>query len=1052
LAYIFWPRASESSARRNLRQYLFRLRKVLEPIDPEGDLLEVDGSQIRLNPQIPITTDVAKFERCLRTDAAIDDLYHALTLYRGDLLEELYDEWCVEPRARLRRAYLVALKRLTLQLQAEGCIEEAILYVEKFIGEEPLDEEAHRLRMTLVSSAGDRTRALAHYQDLKTLLQVELQTEPSPETNALAQAIQHGTQIRHETPTPTDQRHILPSPADRSQFPLVGRESELARILELAKAAVQGNGAWILISGESGVGKTRLLEEYLGLQAPGLKLSTACHELEAMLPYASLRHLLEQAFSHWPVNEASQQPAWLPSLAGIVPALRAKFPFLPAWGTGLEAQVRLTAAYNQLILGLAEQAENRPIHWILDDLHWADNPTWEFLGRVTVQMQSMPLLIIGLCRLEDLPAGREKLIERLERNGHISHLKLEDLTIEQTAELTSRVRRGDPPDSLLLQRLYQETGGNPLFIIETVRALDEGQRLPTLPISSGSRPILKVPLSIQRVIEARLDRLHPDSRELLATASLIGRPFYADLLQTITEHASEEIVAWIEEWTQRGLIRETDGCYTFTHERIREVAQSGMSQARIQSLYRRIGEVFARLFPPADDATLAFYFSRSDQPLLALAHFARAGEQALNMRSYQEAHQFGLRAINLLSRMPSSNHRAQRIDLNLQLAQAYAFTGELSQALEILNKTEEMASVEDERERLGKVYHRSSQYFWLLGRPNVAGDYARRALRIAEACDNEALEQGALRMLGRVSIALSAFDDAIAYFQRYVGESETALAFRLAAIHGYLGVAYSRVGAWESAYQAAQKGLDLALAEGAPQTIEFASMQLAFIHADQQDWAGCLHTIDSTDIPAKPDDQLAPHEFMLYSLRGRALAHLGEASTGVALIRSALAWSERSGYRVFDYLPQLFLAEALELGGHSSEAARVGEQALEKAVDRGNRWASAITRRTLADIETHQPSPNWERIESLLIESMQTLRQVRARPDLARTYLELRRLYDRVGQAAWAVDCHFRGTVIYEELGMTAELQRALGKAAGDRLGAEVISQVKLRGPNDPGP
>jgi hypothetical protein len=106
--------------------------------------------------------------------------------------------------------------------------------------------------------------------------------------------------------------------------------------------------------------------------------------------------------------------------------------------------------------------------------------------------------------------------------------------------------------------------------------------------------------------------------------------------------------------------------------------------------------------------------------------------------------------------------------------------------------------------------------------------------------------------------------------------------------------------------------------------------------------------------------------------------------------------------------------------------------------------------RLLAEILSRQPAPDWAGIENHLIESMQVLRQIRARPELARTYLALRKLYDRAGQIAWAVDCHFRATTIFEELGMLEELRQAQGQAAGERHGAVVIPDMPLRGPNQP--
>jgi len=123
-------------------------------------------------------------------------------------------------------------------------------------------------------------------------------------------------------------------------------------------------------------------------------------------------------------------------------------------------------------------------------------------------------------------------------------------------------------------------------------------------------------------------------------------------------------------------------------------------------------------------------------------------------------------------------------------------------------------------------------------------------------------------------------------------------------------------------------------------------------------------------------------------------------------------------------------------------------QGLTEAQQRGDRWATGVGLKLLADIRIRQREPAWMEIETLLVDSMRALRQIRARPDLARTYLSMRRLYDRAGQIAWAVDCHFRATTIFDELGMTEELRQAQGQAAGERRGAVVIPNLPLKGPN----
>jgi DNA-binding SARP family transcriptional activator len=1068
LAFVFWPEVTESAARRNLRQYLHRIRSILEPVYPAGRLILADESGIQFNPEIQIWIDVEEFCARSRPGAGLEDLRAAVDLYRGDLLEDLYEDWCLEKRRELHEIFIDLLDQLTQGLQAQKNFEEAIRYAQKWADSEPLDESAHRRLLSLLALNGDRNRAILHYRKLKETLARELEAEPLPATEALFQNIQNGSPIINPAPR-------LKSPPVRPVFakppplPLVGRRSELAVLESAQRRASEGYGQFILITGESGIGKTRLIQELL-TRSPDLPtLYGICHELELVAPYAPLRGVFAKALDLLPdLVFAAPQP-WMFTLVHLLPSLLKRLPYLALREVSAGGSLSIPEAYTGLLLSLIDNVSKHPVNLIFDDLHWGDGPTWDFLSLLSRYAEAQPLLVIGLCRLEDLPRERVRLIRTLERNGLLRQVALSRLSPEETAELSAHLLTEAPLDQLFLTRLYKETEGNPFFIIETLRAMQESGHPPSLTVNYGGRiPAFSLPLSVQRVIEARIDRLSPESQALLATAAAVGRAFTFSILVEIGPMPAAEVIAHIEEWLQRGLVREAANAYDFSHDKIRHVAYSTLSRARRQYIHRLIAGVLEITVPPADPVTLAYHFARSDQPLKALPHLTRAGEQALQVRSYQEARQFGLRAVSLLGRMPGPRLRSERIELNLQLAQAYAYSGDLTHALEILSETEYLAANLEEHVHLGRIFHRLSQIFWLRGQPEVAGDYARRALRLAEDQKDPVLLQGALRMLGRTGIALAAFDDAIAYLQRYLRLKEQfPRPPDLPIIYGYLGIAYARVGSWSRAFEAAQLGLSLAESEGSTQTTSFARMQLGFIHAEFLNWQECLNVLELLPDPLELDSDrsgapdpagkdprlgLTPFGFMLLGLRGRALAHTGRPELAIDLIQPALNWAEQGDYKVFHYLPRIFLTEALDAAHKRPLALNEGQRALDEARAAGNRWATGVTLRILADHLSRYSAPHWSRVEDYLIESMFTLRQVRARPDLARTYLSLRRLYDRAGQIAWAVDCHFRATAIFEELGMHAELRRAQGQAAGERRGAVVIPDMRLRGPNAASP
>lgn len=1056
LAFLFWSRATETAARRNLRQYIHNIRTTLEPIEIESGatLLHADGSSIQINPEASIWIDAESFEHHARDEATIHELQEAIALYKGDLLEDIYDEWCDEVRGTFRQTYLSTLDRATQLLLDANRHAEAIPYAQKWASAEPLDEAAHRRLLTLYSAVGDRARAVQHYQSLVKTLAHELNAEPLPETQTLYQSIQQGLGIKENT----DQRLKIKEVQPRSIFnhlssilsPFVGREHELAQ-LDQALTQTQGSGQLVLIAGEAGIGKTRLIQEYLARHSDVTVMQSNCNELEGLSPYAPLRQTLQQSIELLPPNALEPPPSWLAAIAPLVPSLAERFHANESLDNGTSMREGII---NLLIL--ITQHSAHPLHLILDDLHWADTPTWELIGAFARRASSTPILMIGLYRAEDLPEERARLLRTLQRNNLTTSLTLQPLTPEQSNTLAEKLHPTLSTNPIFLSRLYQETEGNPFFIIETVRSLNESGRTANV-LPGGLTP---TSLSLQRVVEARLDRLTTASREVLGIAAAMGRAFTLTLLEEISETAAQDVIKFIETWMQRGLVSEEAQGYNFRHDKIRQVVYAGMSRARREYVHRTIAAVLETAVSPADAVTLAYHFSRSDQPLRALPYLAEAGEMAMRMRAYHDARQFGLQAVGLLGQLPGPRQREERIDLNIQLAQAYAFSGDLTRASEILNETERLATGLKDEARLGKIFRHTAQLFWLRGLPETAGDYARRTLRVAEELNDAQLLHSSLRMLGRVSLALSAFDDAIAYFLRSVNMLEEMPTQKLSAsggrsmraadlpvVLGYLGVAYARVGAWEQALTSARRGLRLAEASQTWETIAFARMQLAFVHVDFHDWKAGLDVLHGTS-DLFEQETLTPSTFMLLGLRGISLAHSGQLQEGIRAIRKALAWAEETDHRVFSFLPRLFLAECLlmanELESAQVEIARV----LKESRAAGNRMTVGYGLRVLAEIVTRSPSPNWIDIENYLIESMHTLRQVRARPELARTFLALRKLYDRAGQIAWAVDCHFRATSIFEELGMNDELRLAQGQAAGDRRGAVVIPDLPLRGPN----
>src|SRR5262245_4856227 len=300
LAGLLWGNAVETTARTSLRQTLYALRKTLQGADPQP--LRLDADSVALDPDA-VTVDVDVFvQRML--EATSSGLADAVALYEGDLLEGLtvqeppFEDWLLAERERLREVALEALARLLADQRAAGSTDAAIQTALRLLALDPLQEPVHRALMRLYAEADRRGAALRQYQLCVATLQREFRAEPDAETKALYQEIlRRRTRARPDledrsVPAITAEmvgRAIEPPELPAAgQPPLVGREPDLARLEEALERAVAGRGRLVVLTGEAGIGKSRLAAELTAAAARrhARVLIGHCYETERILPFA----------------------------------------------------------------------------------------------------------------------------------------------------------------------------------------------------------------------------------------------------------------------------------------------------------------------------------------------------------------------------------------------------------------------------------------------------------------------------------------------------------------------------------------------------------------------------------------------------------------------------------------------------------------------------------------------------------------------------------------------------------------------------------------------
>jgi DNA-binding SARP family transcriptional activator len=665
LAFVFWPDSSEAQARSNLRNLLHRLKEVF----PDAiRYFEVGSSGVRLKQAASISIDVAELEAAVaRADvadhtgdraAARKALEAAVTIYRGGLLPGQYDDWVVAERERLAGLFTRSLSRLVSLLEEERDYTQAIEHAERLLQQDRLSETVYCILMRLYALAGDHARALRVYATCVDALRQELGVDPARTTREAFEQLRRGAWV------PDSQSSTEPA-----GIRLVGRQREWATLrggFDASRPRVR----LLLLKGEAGVGKTRFAEEVLDWRRRQGELTAhaRCY-LGVVVSYAPVTAWLRTLA----LNEALDGLAdlWLTEVARILPEILVERPELKG-----PASIRESWQHQRMLEALSRAliASGRPVTLLVDDLQWCDEATLEWLAFFLRWPTTTKVMFCATVRIEELEAlpTLARFLAALRREGLAQELELGPLDAAETGVLAAQVA-GRVWDPAALEHLFHETEGNPLFVVEAVRAGEQEALPPT----------------VQAVIAFRLDQLSPNARELADLAATIGRAFTFPVFARASVNDDEGLVSGLEELTQRRIVRDQgDGEYDFSHEKIRQVAYARLSSARRRLLHGRVAAALEALNPDVDSicAELAPHHERAGHLDRAVVLYQRAGEAARRMHANADAAAHFRRAIRLLDalfRTPGADAERVRagVVLHESLGDILALIGDYDSAL-----------------------------------------------------------------------------------------------------------------------------------------------------------------------------------------------------------------------------------------------------------------------------------------------------------------------------------------------------------------------------------
>ena len=689
-----WDEDPPPQARITLRSYVSSLRRVLDAAG-EGTVIVTRGTGYGLEVP-PESVDAVRFERlvsaareAVRTGdaaAALDALDQALGLWRGDALADIADSpLAVGDRTRLEELRLSAQEERFDVLLTLGRHTDAVAGLEAFAARAPLRERPHGQLMVALYRCGRSADALAVFRRFREILADELGLDPGPDLQQLADRILRQDEdlslptVPPPVPEPVPVSAAAPvavseqpdaaapaaaAPPDMSS--LVGRTHERAELHAAVERVTRGAGGLLLVAGESGIGKSSLLEE-LGRIAATAEIQVRwgrCHETKgapAFWPWIQILRTIVDAVDDEELRRLTAPPAGAVALLVEQVARRIA---MHAPQTDEDMEAARFRIYDAVAAFLLRASERSPLLLILDDLHWADAPTLETLAFLTPLLGSSRLLVAGAYR--DIGAewaeGLEATLATVVREPCTQQVGLVGLQPDAVAALAEQMT-GEPLRPEDRDLLQQRTGGNPFFVRQMSRLLAETEGAPGAEV---------IPSGVRHVITRRLAMLPPGVRELLEVGSVIGAQFDTRLLAKVTNAGMDDILEGVGIAVQHGLLESVGRsatAYRFVHALVRETIYDSLAPLRAARLHAQVGAVLESTPNPSVDA-LAVHFRRAaeivddDRPV---RYLRAAAAEALEVYAHEQAEAYLRQALELLS--DRADDLAAELQVRTQLVQ-----------------------------------------------------------------------------------------------------------------------------------------------------------------------------------------------------------------------------------------------------------------------------------------------------------------------------------------------------------------------------------------------
>jgi predicted ATPase/class 3 adenylate cyclase len=851
-------------------------------------------------------------------------------------------------------------------------------------------------------------------------------------------------------------RGRLQASAARGLTRFVGRQQELAALQQALERAGMGHGQVVALVGEPGVGKSRLVYEFVhSHHTPGwLILESTSVSYGKASPYFPVIDLLRR-YSHVEEHDdtrtirakvTGQVLTLDPALQDTVPALLSLLDALPEDNPFLtldppQRRQRTLDALKRIFL---RESQEQSLLLVFEDLHWLDSETQALLNSLVESLPTARLLLLVNYRPEYHHSWGSKT--------YYTQLRLDPLPPASADELLATLLGDDPSLEPLTQLLIARTEGNPFFLEESVRTLVEtgglvgehrAYRL------AQALPTIQVPATVQAVLAARIDHLPPEEKHLLQTAAVIGTEVSLPLLQAIAEVPEETLHRGLTHLQAAEFLYETrlfpEREFTFKHALTHEVAYGGLLQERRRGLHARIVEILETL---AGDRVaeqverLAHHALGGEVWGKAVTYCRQAGGRAIARSAYREAVAYLEQALAALAHFPERHETlAQAIDLRLDLRNALLPLDEQARLFEDLRAAEPLAERLGDPQRLGRLVAALCVPFTVMGEHNRAIAAGQQALALATASGAFDVQLQAQSNLGVAYVATGDYRQALDVAQRMIAgltgerlyERFGLPLFPASLGRGYVAWCLAELGDFAPGAGIGEEAMRLAEAVAHPNSIVVVLYYVGLCYRRQGVLQKAIPLLErglaltqSADIPLQFPTTAALLS-AAYALAGRA----AEALPLLDQMRERLATGRRM---LLHALVLTELSEACLLVGRIDEAHALAARLLELSHTHTGHGYQAHAYRLLGEVDRHREPPDCDQATAHYCQALALAEELGMRPLQAHCHRGLSMLYVAAGQREQARAELVAAIAMYRDMAMTfwlPETEAALAQVEG---------------------